>query len=142
MTGIDRRRFLLLAAAAGLTGTRAAPARGSVHRRTSTYEALVRSLRAAPDGRFGHADPRAAHRRYQRWHAAQPQAVRTQADAVLDALEAGGVPGYAELAHAPEGASGGRRCATVTAALALVCVGCEPPLGEDERPVFPTLAPA
>ena len=144
VAGIDRRRFLVtaaVAAGAGLAGDAtawAAAARRPREARAATYRALVRALRAAPDGRFEHADPRAAQRRYARWYAAQPDAVRAHADAVLDALRAGGVPGYAEVV-APRG---GERCATVSAALALACVGCEPPPGADERPDLPTLAPA
>jgi hypothetical protein len=57
---------------------------------------------------------------------------------VLDALSRNGAPRYAEMS-APRGAG---RAATVTAALALACVGCEPPPAEDERPDLPTLAPA
>jgi hypothetical protein len=100
----------------------------------------VRSLRAGSDGRFRHVDPAAAYRRYRRWYGAQPAAVRAHADAVLDELCSRGRPGYAELAGRPKGARGGRRSAVVAAALALACVGCEPPLAEDERPELPTLA--
>jgi hypothetical protein len=139
MAGIDRRRFLFVAAAAtgaGLTtgaSAWAAPARDV---RAVTYRALVRALRAAPDGRFRHADPGAAYRRYARWYAAQPDAIRVHADAVLDALSDAGPPAYAELA-APR-----RDRAAVAAAVALACVGCEPPPSADERPDVPTLAPA
>jgi hypothetical protein len=142
MAGIDRRRFLLVATVAtgaGLVGRAsawAAPVRAPAETRAATYRALVRALRAAPDGRFRHADPRAAHRRYARWHAAQPDATRAHADAVLDALHASGPPCYAELA------SPRHRCATVAAAVGLACIGCEPPPGADERPDIPTLAPA
>jgi hypothetical protein len=104
--------------------------------RAATYRALVRALRAAPDGRFRHADPRAAQRRYARWYAAQPHAIQAHADAVLDALTDAGPPAYAELAT-PR-----RDRATVAAAVALACVGCEPPPAADERPDIPTLAPA
>jgi hypothetical protein len=138
MAGIDRRQFLV--AVAGVTGAGlaggadawAAPVRKPVEARAAAYRALVRTLRAAPDGRFRHADPRAAYRRYARWYAAQPDAVRRHADAVLDALTVGG-PGYAELAT-PRGP---KRAATLTAALALACVGCEPPPAPDERPDLP-----
>ena len=146
MTGIDRRRFLLAiagTAGAGLAGgvdAWAAPA--PTQARAATYRALVRSLRGGPDGRFRHVDPAAAHRRYRRWYDAQPGAVRAHADAVLDELGSPGRPGYAELAGRPTGKRGGRRGAAVAAALALVCVGCEPPPAEDERPQLPTLAPA
>jgi hypothetical protein len=139
MAGIDRRRFLFVAAAATgarLTGGASAWAAPSTDARAVTYRALVRALGAAPDGRFRHADPRAAYRRYARWYAAQPEAIRAHADAVLDALSAAGPPAYAELA-APR-----RRRAAVAAAVALACVGCEPPPGADERPDVPTLAPA
>ena len=84
----------------------------------------------------------AAYRRYRRWYGAQPAAVRAHADAVLDEVESPGRPGYAELAGRPRGARGGGRSAVVAAALALVCVGCEPPPAEDERPELPTLAQA
>lgn len=148
MTGIDRRRFLFaVAAAAGAgsaVGTRAwaatVPTPGQA--RAATYRALVRALRVAPDGRFRHADPRAAYRRYARWHGAQPVAIRMHADAVLDALAAGGLPGYAQLAAQPSGTRGAGRRATVAAAVALACIGCEPPPGIDERPDVPTLVPA
>ena len=147
MTGIDRRRFLLAVAAAGAGsagGTRAwaATVRIPDQARAATYRALVRALRAAPDGRFRHADPRAAHRRYARWYAAQPVAIRMHADAVLDALAAGGLPDYVQLTAQPSGTRGAGRRATVAAAVALACIGCEPPPGTDERPDVPTLAPA
>jgi hypothetical protein len=148
MTGIDRRRFLLAVAGtagAGLAGGMdawAAPTRPEVDARAATYRALLRSLCAGPDGRFRHVDPAAAYRRYRRWYGAQPAAVRAHADAVLDELKPPGRPGYAELAGRPKGARGGRRSAVTAAALALVCVGCEPPPAEDERPDLPTLAPA
>jgi hypothetical protein len=144
MTGIDRRRFLLAVvgtAGAGLAGrvdAWAVPAPPQA--RAATYRALVRSLRAGPDDRFRHVDPAAAHRRYQRWYGGQPAAVRAHADAVLDELCSPGRPGYAELAGRPKGKRGGRRGAAVAAALALVCIGCEPPPAEDERPELPTLA--
>jgi hypothetical protein len=142
MTGIDRRRFLLLVAAAagaGLAGGAsawAAPPRRAAATRAATYRSLVRALRAAPDGRFHHADPRAAQRRYARWYAAQPDAIQAHADTVLDALRAADAPAYAQLA-APQ-----RDRATIAAAVALACIGCEPPPGADERPDVPTLAPA
>jgi hypothetical protein len=148
MIGMDRRRFLLAvagAAGAGLaggTGAWAAPKLTRAGARAATYRALVRSLCAGPDGRFRHVDPPAAYRRYRRWYGAQPAAVRAHADAVLDELKPPGRPCYAELAGRPEGARGGGRGAVVAAALALVCVGCEPPPAEDERPELPTLAPA
>jgi hypothetical protein len=148
MTGIDRRRFLIAAAGtagaalAGSAGSLVAPAGAADDARAATYRALVGALRAAPDGRFGHVDPHAAHRRYARWYAAQPAAVRRHADAVLDELRARGRPRYGELAGRGSDAPGGRRCATVAAALALACVGCEPPPAPDERPDLPTLAPA
>jgi hypothetical protein len=141
MAGIDRRRFLFAAAAAGagLAGGAtawAAPPRQMPQARAATYRSLVRALRKAPDGRFRHADPRAAQRRYARWYAAQPEAIQAHADAVLDAMGAGGPPAYAQMA-APR-----RDRAMIAAALALACVGCEPPPGADERPDVPTLAPA
>jgi hypothetical protein len=148
MTGLDRRRFLFavaVAAGAGLAGgTRAwaATVRTPGQARAATYRALVQALRAAPDGRFRHADPRAAYRRYARWHAAAPAASRMHADAVLDALAAGGLPDYEQLAARPSGTRGAARRATVAAAVALACIGCEPPPGVDERPDVPTLAPA
>jgi hypothetical protein len=142
MAGIDRRQFLLVVAgatgsglAAGATAW-AARARKSVDTRAATYRALVRALRAAPDGRFRHVDPDVAYGRYARWRAAQPDAVKAHADTVLDAVRRAGGPRYAEVA-APRGA---RRAATMTAALALACVGCEPPPAPDERPDLPTLA--
>jgi hypothetical protein len=148
MVGIDRRQFLfavVVATGAGMAGSAsawAAPVRRAVGGRAGTYRALVRALRAAPDGRFRHAEPRAAHRRYVRWYAAQPEAVKRHADAVLDALKAGGLPDYAELATQASAAHGAGRCATLAAGVALACVGCEPPPGVDERPDVPTLTPA
>jgi hypothetical protein len=142
MAGIDRRRFLLVAAAVAGTGLAGgasawgASARAPGEARAATYRALVRALRAAPDGRFRHADPRAAHRRYARWYAAQPRAIQAHADAVLDALTDAGRPAYVELAT-PR-----RDRATVAAAVALACIGCEPPPAADERPDIPTLMPA
>jgi hypothetical protein len=146
---MDRRRFLLAAAGAagaagaglaGGTGAWAAPTLTQARARAVTYRALVRSVCGGPDGRFRHVDPAAAHRRYRRWYRAQPADVRAHADAVLDELQPPGRPGYAELAGRPKGKGGGRRRAVVAAALALVCVGCEPPPAEDERPELPTLA--
>jgi hypothetical protein len=148
MSGIDRRRFLLAVAGtagaslAGGVDAWAAPTPTLAQARAATYRALVRSLGGAPDGRFRHVDPAAAYRRYRRWYGAQPAAVRAHADAVLDELETPGRPGYAELAGRRKGARDGRRGAVVAAALALVCVGCEPAPAEDERPQLPTLAPA
>jgi hypothetical protein len=148
MTGIDRRRFLLAVAGmagaglAGGMGAWAAPALTQAQARAATYRALVRSLCGGPDSRFREVDPAAAYRRYRRWYGAQSAAVRAHADAVLDELKPPGRPGYAELAGRPRGARGGRRSAVVAAAVALVCVGCEPPPAEDERPELPTLAPA
>jgi hypothetical protein len=148
MVGLDRREFLLAVAGtagaglAGGAGALSAPASAAVDTRAATYRALVRSLRRAPDGRFRHADPAAAQRRYQRWYAAQPEAVQRHADAVLDALKARGRPGYAELAVPPSGPLSERRPATMAAAVGLACVGCEPAPGEDERPDLPMLAPA
>jgi hypothetical protein len=148
MAGLDRREFLLAAAGtagasvAGGAGALTAPVSAAVDTRAATYRALVRSLRRAPDGRFRHADPAAAQRRYQRWYAAQPEAVQGHADAILDALKAHGRPGYAELAVPPSGPLRGRRPATMAAAIGLACVGCEPAPGEDERPDLPMLAPA
>jgi hypothetical protein len=148
MTGVDRRRFLLAvagAAGAGLaggTGAWAAPGLTEARARAATYRAIVRSLRAGPDGRFRHVDAAVAYRRYRRWYGTQPAAVRAHADLVLDELTAPGRPGYAELAGRPKGARGARRPAVVAAGVALVCVGCEPPPAEDERPDALTLAPA
>jgi hypothetical protein len=148
MAGIDRRQFLFAvvgAAGAGVAGggdARAATVRAPAAARAETYRAVVRALRAAPDGRFRHADPRAAHRRYVRWYAGQPDAVKAHADAVLDALRAGGLPSYTELATQPSIGRSGRRGAVVAAALALAYIGCEPPPGPDERPDVPTLAHA
>jgi hypothetical protein len=143
---MDRRRFLVAvagAAGAGLaagTGAWAAPTLTQAQARAATYRALVRSLCGGPDSRFRHVDPAAAYRRYRRWYGVQPAAVRAHADAVLDELKPPGRPGYAELAGRPNGARGGDRGAVLAAALALACVGCEPPLAEDERPELPTLA--
>jgi hypothetical protein len=148
MTGIDRRRFLLAVAGtagaglAGGVGAWAAPTLTQARARAVTYRALVRSLCGGPDGRFRHVDPAAAYRRYTRWYRAQPAAVRAHADAVLDELKPPGRPSYAELAGRPNGAHDGRRSAVVAAAVALVCVGCEPPPAEDQRPELPTLAQA
>jgi hypothetical protein len=136
MAGIDRRRFLFVAVATGAGLASGGTAWAAPDQRAATYRALVRALRAAPDGRFRHADPRAAQRRFARWYAAQPATIQAHADAVLDALRANGAPRYAELAG-PR-----RHRATMAAAVALACVGCEPPPGADERPDVPTLAPA
>jgi hypothetical protein len=148
MAGIDRRQFLFAAVGAagagvaGGAGARAAAIGGPAAARAETYRALVRALRAAPDGRFRHADPRAAHRRYVGWYALQPDAVKAHADTVLDALRAGGRPSYTELATQPRPGRSGRRGAVVAAALALAYIGCEPPPGPDERPDVPMLAHA
>jgi hypothetical protein len=135
MAGIDRRRFLFVAVATG-AGLASGATAWAAPDRAATYRALVRALRAAPDGRFRHADPRAAQRRFARWYAAQPAAIQEHADAVLDAVRNNGTLRYEELA------SPRRDRATMAAAVALACVGCEPPPGADERPDVPTLAPA
>jgi hypothetical protein len=135
MAGIDRRRFLFVAVATGAGLASGAPAWAAPDR-AATYRALVGALRAAPDGRFRHADPRAAQRRFARWYAAQPATIQEHADAVLDALRTNGTLRYAQLST-PR-----RDRATMAAAVALACVGCEPPPGADERPDVPTLGPA
>jgi hypothetical protein len=135
MAGIDRRRFLFVAVATGAGLANGASAWAAPDR-AATYRSLVRALRAAPDGRFRHADPWAAERRFARWYAAQPATIQEHADAVLDALRANGTMRYAQLA------SPRSERATMAAAVALACVGCEPPPGADERPDVPTLAPA
>jgi hypothetical protein len=135
MAGIDRRRFLFVAVATG-AGLASGGTAWAAPDRAATYRALVRALRAAPDGRFRHADPRAAQRRFARWYAAQPATIQEHADAVLDVLRTNGTLRYEELA------SPRRDRATMAAAVALACVGCEPPPGADERPDVPTLAPA
>jgi hypothetical protein len=135
MVGIDRRRFLFVAVATG-AGLASGASAWAAPDRAATYRALVRALRAAPDGRFRHADPRAAQRRFARWYAAQPATIQEHADAVLEALRTNGTLRYGELA------SPRRDRATMAAAVALACIGCEPPPGADERPDVPTLAPA
>jgi hypothetical protein len=136
MAGIDRRRFLFVAVATGAGLASGGSAWAAPDQRAATYRALVRALRAAPDGRFRHADPRAAERRFARWYAAQPATIQAHADAVLDALRTNGTPRYAGLARPRSDR------ATMAAAVALACIGCEPPPGADERPDVPTLAPA
>jgi hypothetical protein len=135
MAGIDRRRFLFVAVATG-AGLANGTSAWAAPDRAATYRALVRALRTAPDGRFRHADPGAAQRRFARWYAAQPPTIQEHADAVLEALRTNGTLRYAELSR-PR-----RDRATMAAAVALACIGCEPPPGADERPDVPTLAPA
>jgi hypothetical protein len=135
MIAIDRRELLVAAGIAGAAVAGRASARAAapprLDGRASAYRALVRSLREAPDGRFRAADPGAAHARFARWYRAQPAVLRRHAAAVLDELRAGGAPSRGELAGRPRSP---RRGAVVASAIGLACIGCDPPLGEDERP--------
>jgi hypothetical protein len=151
MTLIDRRGFLAGAAgaAAGVAGVAwwarapaAASSSGLSARRGATFRTLVRSLRDAPDGRFGVVGPVAAEERFARWYAAQGATMRAHADAVLDAVGERAVPRYRRLAHGAatcRGPVAAPRSAAVAAAVSLVEVVCEPPLADDERPPVPPL---
>jgi hypothetical protein len=152
MAMVDRRGFLLGAAGAawGAVGvwrwdwvpaaaTAARPVLSA--RRAATLRALVGSLRAAPDGRFGAVAVAAAERRFGRWYHGQGGEERARADAVLDAVGRRGVPGYGGLARtaaACRTAKSAPRAAALAAAVDLVAVVCEPAPAEDERP--PALA--
>jgi hypothetical protein len=141
--GMTRRRALLAAAAvtaAALAGPGAAvgapaAAGGLDPRRAEAYRRLLRRLREAPDGRFAHRPVEAACGAFAAWYAAQDAGIRVHADAVLDAIEAGGVPGPDGLRRAvppPE-------AALLAAGIALAAVGCDPEPAEDERPDVPAL---
>ena len=148
---IDRRSFLLGAAGAacGVVGVgcwRWAPVAVAARpvlsaRRAATLRALVRSLQAAPDGRFGAVSVATAERRFGRWYAGQGVEGRARADAVLDTVGRPGVPGYGPLARAAAScrtAGSAPRAAALAAAVDLAAAVCEPPPAEDERP--PALA--
>jgi hypothetical protein len=161
MRVIDRRAFLLGAAGAawGAVGLGARPwlpwaaaatpataprAATPTARRTATLGALVASLRDGPDGRFGAVSVRVAQRRYARWYAAQGEAERARADAVLDALGRRAVPAYTTLARTASSCRSARsapHAAALAAAVDLAATVCEPPPAEDERPPAPALEP-
>jgi hypothetical protein len=151
MAMIDRRRFLLGAAGAawGAVGVwrcgwvPAATAGSPVlsARRAATLRALVGSLRAAPDGRFGAVSVATAERRFRRWYGGHGAEARARADAVLDAVGRNGVAGYGALARSAAScrtAKSAPPAAALAAAVDLAAAVCEPPLAEDERP--PALA--
>jgi len=147
MVTIDRRGFLLgaVTAAWGVVATGrwwsvpaalAAQPRLSA-RRTATLRALVGSLRAAPDGRFGAVPVVIAERRFVRWYAAQAADARARADAVLDTVATRGVGRYDALARGAAScrtAKTARDAAALAAAVDLAAIVCEPPPAEDERP--------
>jgi hypothetical protein len=150
MAVVDRRAFLFGAAGAawGAVGgwrwgwVPAAAARPVLSaRRAATLRALVGSLRAAPDGRFGAVSVATAERRLRRWYGGQGVEARARADAVLDAVGWRGVAGYGGLARTGAGcrtAKSAPRAAALAAAVDLVALVCEPAPAEDERP--PALA--
>jgi hypothetical protein len=139
---LDRRQFLtrasaLLAATSGLglasrlTAPAAAATVALTERRQAVYRALLATLRESPDGRFRHRDAAAGARAFADSYAAQPEAARAHADAVLDAVEeiltrTSGTARrrYATLRDRPGGAAPAddeaRRRATLLAAVALV----------------------
>jgi hypothetical protein len=111
-------------------------------RRARTFRTLTRTLRDAPDPRFGAVGSVRAYRRFARWYARQDVATRIRADAILDGVGAHGVPAPGRLArHAAHcsGAAAARRRAALAAAVDLVALVCEPPPAEDERPAAPAL---
>jgi hypothetical protein len=154
VNALDRRQFLvraaaLLAATAGLGVPGAAvpaPALAAggaalTPRRRATYRALLATLREAPDGRFRHRDAAAGARAFADWYAAQPEAARLHADAVLDGVAEQLPMRYAALRDRPGGATPpddeARRRALLVAAVCLV----EGPAGpEDERSATGALA--
>lgn len=133
---MNRRRFLLASAAATAAATwaRMPALAAAAPTRAAAYRAFVSSLRATGDPRFRRAEPAVAYRRFAAWYRAQPAAARAHADAILAAAELRG-----PRAVAPRSRPDAR--ARFAAALSLACVGCEPPLAEDERPDLPTLGP-
>lgn len=153
MTAIDRRRFLFDAAAAGamaIGGCRqgaaalAATQRVLAAPRAATFRAMARSLRDAPDGRFRAVGAVAAQRRFARWYAGQGAAERAHADAVLDLVGRGRVPGYGRLAREAavcSSAAAATRAAARSAAVDLVTMVTEPPPAEDEHPPVFALEP-
>jgi hypothetical protein len=152
MARIDRRGFLLAAATAALgavgvgrlaplPAASAAQPRLSA-RRAAALRALVGSLRAAPDGRFGAVPVVTVERRFVRWYAAQAADVRARTDAVLDAVAGRGVRRYGVLAREAAScrtAKAARDAAALAAAVDLAAIVCEPPPAEDERPVSAAL---
>jgi hypothetical protein len=143
MRAIDRRSFLLAGAGLAVGGwvVRVRPAAAATAvlspRRAATFRALVRSLHAAPDGRFRVLGAAAAQRRFSRWYAEQGAAARARANAVLDAVGDRPVPGYRQIARQVAGCRStpeAARAAALAAAVDLVSLVCEPPPAEDERP--------
>jgi hypothetical protein len=102
--------------------------------RGATYRALIAALQDGPDRRFRCRHASVATRNFARWYSQQDAGVRGHVDAVLDALASRRRLSYTRLAHA---ASKGDP--VVAAAVALASVACDPPLGEDERPIAPAL---
>jgi hypothetical protein len=102
--------------------------------RRAAYRALVAALQDGPDNRFRCRHASAATRDFAGWYWQQDAGVRGHVDAVLDALASRRRLSYARLANA---ASKGDP--VVGAAVALASVACDPPLGEDERPIAPAL---
>lgn len=144
MPNLSRRQLLLRGgvAAGALTLARvpsaawAAPgARLSPARRT-TYRRLVGALAKSPDGRARHKAGAAAARDFADWYGAQPEALRANADAVLDDLGRWWDGSYAGLTRS----AGAARTATVASALGLAERTTEPPpLDEDDRSVTSAL---
>jgi hypothetical protein len=153
MAKIDRRGFLLATATAvwGAVGlgrwpsllpaaVAAQPPLSAP--RAAALRALVGSLRAAPDGRFGAIPVRTAERRFVHWYAAQATDARARTDAVLDAIAARGVGRYDALARGVascRSATAAPHAAALAAAVDLAAIVCEPPPAEDERPPSPAL---
>ena len=136
--GSTRRQALLTAAmAAGATlvpWARSAWAAAALRpARLATYRRLVVVAGAAPG--FCPRDAANAARDFARWYGAQDPAIRTHADAILDALAPvlrGGPPPFAPEAQP-------HLAATLAAAAGLAAVTCAPPPDEDERPLAPPL---
>jgi hypothetical protein len=120
-------------------------------RRQRVYRSLLTSLRGAAGGQFRHRDAEAATARFAAWYAAQDEAIRAHADAVLDHLDALGLRsatgrgrglrslrGWAGAKASPTAAES-VHSAAVAAAVALAAQATAPPPDEDDAPVVPLL---
>lgn len=133
-----------MAPAAGATGVALSP------RRAHVYRSLLEALQGTAGGHFRHGDASLAAGRFAAWYAAQDDAIRTHADAVLDHLDAMGlrVAGRGRALRALRDWAGAKaspdaaeavHSAAVAAAVALAAQATAPAPDEDAAPVVPML---
>jgi uncharacterized membrane protein len=119
-------------------------------RRRQVYRSLLSALQGTAGGEFRHRDASVATERFAAWYAAQDDAIRVHADAVLDHLDAMGLRragrgralrdlrGWAGAKSSPDAAEA-VHSAAVAAAVALAAQATAPPPDEDDAPVVPLL---